>query len=60
MDISENVSSTIECIVALGECGPDVAIESLHNLSQVYPQLASPLITIMTSGNLNSFNILIF
>ena len=48
----ENVASTIECVVNMAELGPQVAIDSLHDLAQVYQQLSSPLVSVMSSESL--------
>ncbi|XP_063888404.1 probable E3 ubiquitin-protein ligase HERC1 isoform X2 [Scylla paramamosain] len=43
----EKVSSAISQVVGLVECGREVVVEAMHNLVTTYPQLTSPLITIL-------------
>ncbi|MPC18905.1 putative E3 ubiquitin-protein ligase HERC1 [Portunus trituberculatus] len=43
----EKVSAAISQVVGLVECGREVVVEAMHNLVTTYPQLTSPLVTIL-------------
>ncbi|XP_071541149.1 LOW QUALITY PROTEIN: probable E3 ubiquitin-protein ligase HERC1 [Panulirus ornatus] len=43
----EKVSASIEHIINILECGKEVVVEALHNLITTYPQLTTPLMTVL-------------
>ncbi|KAK8725812.1 hypothetical protein OTU49_010495, partial [Cherax quadricarinatus] len=45
----EKVSTSIEHILSILECGKEVVVEALHNFATTYTQLATPLITVLES-----------